>query len=115
MIKLYPGLNKKIHEIAEGEEDFKIELTHAIQNGLTELKSVYSKGFEQKDEVIIQQIRHKLKPTLVMFEFEDLIAEMQKGKELLETDGFSDNFSIHVSTLNGLIDVAIYNVTLLLK
>jgi hypothetical protein len=50
-----------------------------------------------------------------MFEFEDLIVEIQKGKEILETQGFSENFSIHVSALDRLIDAAIYNVDLLLK
>lgn len=115
MIKLYPELNKKILEIAEGDEEFKIELSRAIHNGLIELKSFYSKGYEVKDEVIIQQIRHKVKPTLSMFDFEDLIIEIQKGKEILEKEGFSENFSIHVSTLDRLINGAIYNVDLLLK
>jgi hypothetical protein len=115
MIKLYPELNRKLLEISEGDEEFKSELTKAIHNGLNELKSIYSKGYQEKDSLIIQQIRHKVKPTLAMFEFEDLIVEIQKGKEILETQGFSENFSIHVSALDRLIDAAIYNVDLLLK
>lgn len=115
MIKLYPELNQKILEIADGDEDFKVELTKAIHNGLNELKTVYSEGHADQDEVKIQQIRHKLKPTLAMFEFEDLIFEMQHGKEIVESEGFTDQFSKHVNQLNSLLDTAIYNVSLLLK
>ncbi|MEN2282201.1 hypothetical protein AAGF08_08685 [Algoriphagus sp. SE2] len=115
MIQLYPDLNNKILEIAEGDEEFRIELIHAIQNGLIELKSVYSKGHIEKDEVQIQQIRHKLKPTLAMFEFEDVAAEIQKGKVILEGEGFSENFSSHVSTLDKLLKDAIDYVTSLSK
>lgn len=115
MIQLYPGLNNKILEIAEGEEEFRIELIHAIQNGLIELKSVYSKGHEERDEVKIQQIRHKLKPTLAMFDFEDLATEIQKGKVILENEGFSKNFSTHATTLDKLLEGAICEVKSLLK
>ena len=115
MIKLYPELNRKLLEISEGDEEFKFELAKAIHNGLIELKSIYSKGYQEKDDVIIQQIRHKVKPTLAMFEFEDLIVEIQKGKEILEREGFSENFSSHVSDLDRLVEIAIYNVDLLLK
>lgn len=115
MIQLYPELNKRILEIADGDDDFKIELTKALYNGLIELKSVYSQGNEEKDQVIIQQIRHKMKPTLAMFDFEDLAFEIQKGKEILESEGFSEKFSLHLSALNSLVEKAIYNVNLLLK
>ncbi|WP_296705032.1 hypothetical protein [Algoriphagus sp.] len=115
MIQLYPGLNNKILEIAEGDEDFRIELIQAIHNGLIELKAVYSKGHEEKDEVVIQQIRHKLKPTLVMFDFEDLVSEIQKGKVILESEGFTENYSTHVLELNRLLEGAICEVNLLLK
>lgn len=115
MIKLYPELNQKILEIADGDEEFKVELTKAIHLGLVELKTVYSEGHAEQDEVKIQQIRHKLKPTLAMFEFEDLIVEMQNGKEIVESEGFTDHFSSHVGQLNHLLDNAIYNVSLLLK
>lgn len=115
MIQLYPGLNNKILEIADGDEEFRLELIQAIKNGLIELKSIYIIGNEEKDEIKIQQIRHKVKPTLTMFDFEDLATEIQKGKLILENEGFSENFSIHVSTLEQLLDGAISQVNSLLK
>ncbi len=114
MIQLYPEFNNKILEIADGDEDFKMELIKAIHNGLIELKTIYSKGYQEKDQLIIQQIRHKLKPTLAMFDFEDLIVEIQKGKEILELEGFTENFSYHFSTLEQLIERAIFKVNLLI-
>ena len=114
MIRLYPELNQKILEIAEGDEEFKLELTTAIYQGLIELKEVYSDGVEQQDIVKIQQIRHKVKPTLAMFEFENLIVEMQKGKEILESDGFTEEFSKHLSEFNQMLTAAIADVKNLL-
>lgn len=114
MIRLYPELNQKILEIAEGDEEFKLELTNAIYQGLIELKEVYSEGVEQQDIVKIQQIRHKVKPTLAMFEFENLIVEMQKGKEILESDGFTKEFSEHLAVFNQMLTAAIADVKSLL-
>ena len=95
MNKLHPELNQKILEMAEGDEEFRIELTSAIHQSLLELESKYMEGFMDKDELKIQQIRHKIKPTLAMFEFGQLSASIQEGKSILETEGFSESFQAH--------------------
>jgi hypothetical protein len=95
MNKFYPGLNQKILEMAEGDEDFRIELTDSIHKGLLELESKYKEGFLEKDELKIQQIRHKIKPTLAMFEFGQLSISIQEGKSILESEGFSESFRVH--------------------
>ncbi|MBN3581990.1 hypothetical protein JYB64_06285 [Algoriphagus aestuarii] len=115
MIQTTSDLNLKILAIADGEEDFKIELTKAIHSGLIELKTVYKQGTEAKDEVMIQQIRHKMKPTLAMFEFEELIVEMQNGKEIVEAEGFSNRFSDHALEIDRLVAAEIEKVGMLLK
>lgn len=110
MIQSYPELNLKIQDMCEGDEEFRIELTTAIYNGLLELKSKYIEGREKEDLVIIQQIRHKLKPTLIMFAFSDLIVELQNGKAILESNGFGNEFDLHFEKLNSMFDVAVERV-----
>jgi hypothetical protein len=95
MNKFYPELNQKILEMAEGDEEFRVELTYAIHQSLLELESKYMEGFLEKDELKIQQIRHKVKPTLAMFEFGQLAISIQEGKSILETEGFGESFRTH--------------------
>ncbi|MDI1323436.1 MAG: hypothetical protein PSV36_11850 [Algoriphagus sp.] len=110
MMHNYPELNQRILEMAEGDEEFRIELTRAIYNGLMELQSKYCEGLEEENETIIQQIRHKLKPTLSMFEFSDLIEELQNGKDILESKGFGEEFVLHFESLNSMLEVAVERV-----
>ena len=95
MSKYSTGLNRLVLEIAEGDEEFRAELVSAIYSGLQELKSVYADGFAEMNEVKIQQIRHKVKPTLTMFEFDDLSLTIQEGKEILANQGFGAAFEVH--------------------
>lgn len=115
MIQLYADLKQKILEIAEGDEEFSKELTQAIYNGLIELKEVYSQGSNEKDDLKIQQIRHKVKPTLMMFEFQTLIDELQLGKEIIESVGFNHEFYAHLEKFNNSLEEAIANTKLLLE
>lgn len=110
MKHIYPELNQRILEMSEGDEEFRIELTNAIYNGLLELKTKYLEGVENKNDVILQQIRHKLKPTLSMFEFSDLIEELQNGKEILESKGFGEDFMVHFDSFNSKLEVAVERV-----
>ncbi len=95
MNNCYPELNQRILEMAEGDDEFRVELTSAIYSGLSELQSVYTEACLAKDQVRIQQIRHKIKPTLSMFEFDQLAASLQEGKEILESEGFGAAFDVH--------------------
>lgn len=113
MTQIYPELNLRILEMSEGDEEFQSELTHAIYNGLLDLQTKYREGVTAKNEIIIQQIRHKLKPTLSMFEFDDLIEELQNGKEILESRGFNEDFDVHFASLNTKLEVAIERVFIL--
>lgn len=110
MIQFYPVLSQRIDEMAEGDEDFRAELTQAIFEGLVELKAKYAEGLDKKDLVIIQQVRHKLKPTLSMFDLDLLSDSLQKGKEILETEGFSQKFNEHYRDFEVKINSAIEEV-----
>lgn len=115
MSNYYPELSQRILEMAEGDDDFRLELTTAIYSGLTELKSVYTLGFAEKNELKIQQIRHKIKPTLAMFEFDQLAETIQNGKEILESQGFGSAFESHFEVFLKLTDEALREVDRLAK
>jgi hypothetical protein len=115
MTSYYPELVQRIDEMSDGDEEFRLELTQAIYRGLVELKKVYSEGSQEKDMHKIQQIRHKLKPTLSMFDFELLTHNLQEGKEILESSGFDDRFSSHLTDFIQHVDQAIKEVELLVK
>lgn len=110
MSNVYPELNQRILEMSEGDEEFRLELTSAIYNGLVELQSRYGEGIEEKDEVKIQQIRHKIKPTLSMFEFNDLIECLNNGKIILESQGFGETSLTHYDEFLKKVRIAIAEV-----
>ncbi|MBC6368050.1 hypothetical protein [Algoriphagus sp. AK58] len=110
MTNYYPELNQRILEMSEGDDEFREELTQAIYKGLIELKQIYSEGTIERDIVKIQQIRHKLKPTLSMFDFDLLTENLQKGKELLESSGFEGEFEVHFKDFIEKVDLAIQEV-----
>jgi hypothetical protein len=111
MEQIYPELNLRILEMSEGDLDFQKQLTLAIYSGLLELKENYIEGSTEKDDYKIQQIRHKLKPTLTMFELIDIIDELQAGKDIIENEGFAGNeFKAHYLKLLEILDIAINRV-----
>ena len=115
MTSNFPELNQRIEEMADGDEEFRLELTQAIHRGLIELKNVYAEGSSEKDIHKIQQIRHKLKPTLSMFDFDLLTQNLQEGKEILESSGFDDRFAIHLNQFIQHVEMAIKEVELISK
>ena len=110
MSNFYPELNQRILEMAEGDDEFRMELTSAIYNGLLELEAKYSEGLQDRDEVKIQQIRHKVKPTLAMFEFDLLTTSLQEGKIILEKEGFGKSFEAHFYDFLGKVKIAVEEV-----
>lgn len=116
MDQIYPELELLILEMSEGDLDFKKELTLAIYNGLLELKQKYIEGSFQKNDHTLQQIRHKMKPTLSMFELTHLIEELKEGKTIIESDGFDGaNFTTHYKNMMEKLDQAIERVYAITK
>jgi len=111
MEQIYPDLDQRIYDMSEGDVEFQKELTLAIYHGLAELKEKYGEGSSEKDDLKIQQIRHKMKPTLSMFEFSQIIEELQIGKEIIESEGFDGAiFEAHYQNLQEKLDIAIKRV-----
>ncbi len=99
-----------IAELAEDDLEFQQQLTSAIYEGLKELKEQYLIGAKTKNEELIKQIRHKSKPTLEMFEFNGIIDELTKGKDILESVGYDSSFEKHMTVLLDKIDAALQDV-----
>ena len=112
---MYPELKSLIAEMSDGDEEFENQLTTAIYQGLNELKEKYLEASIKKNDDIIKQIRHKLKPTLSMFGFNDIIEELQNGKDILESTGFDQSFEAHKEVLFTFLEAAIGESKSLIK
>lgn len=86
----------KIDEMTEGDADFRAELVSAIFNSLVELRDTYIAGASLENEDTIQEIRHKVKPSLALFEINVLNELLNEGKEILEEEGFGSEFLKHL-------------------
>ncbi|MCH7411888.1 hypothetical protein MM213_00195 [Belliella sp. R4-6] len=92
-----PPINlERIEEMADGDSDFRYELIVAIHTSLTELKEKYLEGAENENSEAIHHIRHKVKPTMSLFEIERLRKSIQDGKEIIEEKGFKAEFLEHL-------------------
>ncbi len=96
MNRIPPVNFDRIDEMAEGDMEFRNELITAIHNSLIELKEKYLEGSEEENIETIQQIRHKVKPTLALFEIEKLNDVVLNGKTIIEENGFKGPFLTHL-------------------
>jgi len=78
----------KVEEMAEGDLEFQSELIRAIYTSIQDLKNKYVEGLTSHNELILQQARHKIKPTLSLFELKKLKAILQEGKDIVSSTGF---------------------------
>ena|SRR5690554_1238656 len=79
----------KVEEMAEGDLEFQSELINAIYTSIQDFKNKYIEGLSSQNELILQQARHKIKPTLSLFELKKLKAVLQEGKDIVSSNGFS--------------------------
>ncbi|MDG1278357.1 MAG: hypothetical protein P8O16_13820 [Algoriphagus sp.] len=112
---MYPELRSLISGMSDGDDEFENQLTTAIYQGLIELREKYLEASITKNEEIIKQIRHKLKPTLSMFGFDDIIAELHNGKDILDSNGFGVAFEDHKEILFSFLEAAICESRSLIK
>lgn len=76
----------RVEEMAEGDVEFRSQLLNAIYSSIQDLKIKYVEGLSLHNEEIIQQARHKIKPTLSLFELNKLTSILQEGKKLVSSD-----------------------------
>lgn len=75
--------------MAEGDTEFEKELLQAIYVSIQDLKAKYIEGLTTQNEEILQQARHKIKPTLSLFELRKLSALLVEGKTAVDSSGFT--------------------------
>jgi len=80
----------RVEEMAEGDDDFRRELLRAIYTSIQEFKIKYVEGLSSHNLEKLQQARHKIKPTLSLFELKKLNTILQEGKAHVSAKGFED-------------------------
>jgi len=84
MLKLTNINYQMVVEMAEGDKEFETELLDAIINSVKDLRKKYNEGISAKNEDIIIQARHKIKPTLALFCLDKLSSVIEEGKAILQ-------------------------------
>jgi hypothetical protein len=107
MLNSSPINLSKVDEMSYDDADFKAELILALFNSLQELKEKYLLGASLQNVGIIQSIRHKVKPTLEVFEVKAIYTVLYQGKDLMDNEGFSENFMRHLLTFEEKVNEAI--------
>lgn len=106
---------QKIEEIVEGDADFRKQLLNAIIVAVEELKEKYIKGIEEKDPECIKQARHKIKPTLGLFDLHRLRTVLGQGKDIFSDNGFNKDYESHIQEITGAIKEIVREVNDKLK
>ncbi|MBD8489413.1 hypothetical protein IFO69_11725 [Echinicola sp. CAU 1574] len=86
---------EKVQEMSEGDLAFQKELLLAISNSVSELKERYREAIDRKDEELIHQARHKVRPTVTIFELRNLSEVLEDGRKLIAAAGMDANFDNH--------------------
>jgi HPt (histidine-containing phosphotransfer) domain-containing protein len=95
---------QKVEEIVESDSDFRKQLLEAIILAAQELKEKYLRGIDEKDLERIKQARHKIKPTLGLFDLQKLSAVLGRGKQLFSDNGLHQELDWHKQELTDAID-----------
>ncbi len=96
MNKQYKNIDfQKIDDMVEGDADFRKQLLEAIEVALTELENSYLIGIKEKSLPVIKQARHKIKPTLGLFDLERLGVVLGNGKRFMQDHGFGEGLDAH--------------------
>ncbi|WP_137403870.1 hypothetical protein [Echinicola rosea] len=85
----------KVHEMSEGDLEFQKELLQAIASSVEELKDRYTEAMVQRDEDLLHQARHKVRPTVTIFELRNLSQVLDEGKQVIRHDESEDKVNDH--------------------
>lgn len=79
----------KVEEMAEGDMDFKAELLQALYTSVQDLQTRYVEGLSSQNAEALQQARHKIKPTITLFQLKKIQSVLSEGKAIISTKGFA--------------------------
>ncbi|WP_375582252.1 hypothetical protein [Cyclobacterium xiamenense] len=101
---------QKIEDMVEDDLDFKNQLLEAIEIAVTELEATYLRGIEERSLSLIKQARHKIKPTLGLFDLERLGVTLGNGKRLMTEEGFSEGIDAHIKEFREAVQAVLEEV-----
>lgn len=79
----------KVDEMAEGDAGFRAELLQALYTSIQDLQAKYLEGLSSRNEEALQQARHKIKPTVTLFQLTGIQTVLQEGKTIITSQGFA--------------------------
>lgn len=79
----------KVEEMAEGDSGFRAELLQALYASIQDLQTKYVEGLSSHSEEALQQARHKIKPTVTLFELNKIHSVLLEGKAIVNGQGFA--------------------------
>lgn len=79
----------KVDEMAEGDMDFRAELLQALYTSVQDLQAKYVAGLSSQNEEALQQARHKIKPTVTLFQLKKIQGVLLEGKAIINDKGFA--------------------------
>ncbi|MEX2569191.1 MAG: hypothetical protein WD431_24820 [Cyclobacteriaceae bacterium] len=86
---------QKIEDMVEGDAEFRKQLLEAIIVAVRELEITYIKGIDGENLDWIKQARHKIKPTMGLFDLQNLAIILGQGKRMISENGFSKDLEHH--------------------
>jgi hypothetical protein len=101
----------KIEEMVEGDDDFRSQLLDAIVVAVKELQDNYIEGIDSKQEEIIKQARHKIKPTLTLFGLRALALTLGEGKQLILKGGLEQDLTSHKTKFLSVSNAVLEDIT----
>lgn len=90
---------EKIYRVANGDHQFVIKLIKTAIVELNKFRDIYLEAFRNRDEKLFHAMKHKILPSLQLFNVGLLESEINKG-EVLFNDASSDPKAIKSNLLN---------------
>lgn len=79
----------KVDEMTEGDAGFRAELLQALYTSIQDLQAKYVEGLSSRNEEALQQARHKIKPTVTLFQLKRIQSVLSEGKSIFSTKRFA--------------------------
>lgn len=89
----------KVEQVANGDRTFIVKLIKTAIGELNKFRDIYLEAFRTKDQKLFQAMKHKIAPSLRLFDVKLLEDEIKKG-EMLFYDSTADPTEVKKNLLN---------------
>ncbi|ELR68046.1 hypothetical protein C900_01182 [Fulvivirga imtechensis AK7] len=89
----------KVEKVADGDNQFVTRLLKTAIQELHKYRDIYLDAFRKKDEKLLKAMKHKVGPSLKLFDIALLEKEIEKG-EMLINDSSADPKVVKNNLLN---------------